>query len=385
VRRAEAVTLAVEPGVSPRWAEIEPSPPLLASKPWLDAIGDRLGGEPCSLLLSGRGRISVAAFGSILADPDAYEAVNVHRLLAGVPPVYPLDPRAEEARARAVSGLPPPAEWLPSLVLVSPGYECVPVGADADDPAALAAFLRAVAARAAGLGCRVASCLYVPRERPVLADRLAEAGWSCAPLVGRSRLSLAGCSSFGDWLARLGSARRAQVRRERRVLREAGVRTERRPLAEHFEDVVRLRSNLVAKYGGYSTPQAERERLERLLAAFGPRLVLFCSVAEGETIAFSLLVEEGPAWYPLWTGQEYGHPKARHLYFEAVFYAPVEAAIESGVETIDLGVGHSLAKRLRGATALPRDGWFLALDQRLERPLATAVDALARSCLPELA
>ena len=381
----ELATLVAESGVAPWWAEIAPRPPLVASKPWLDAMGDRLDGEPCSLALESRDRISVAAFGSVVTDPDAYEAFNVHRLLAAEPPVFPLDPGAGEARAAAVSELPPAPGWFPTLVLVYPGYECVPVGPDAEDPDALRAFAEAVAGWASGAGCRVASCLYVPRDREAFGQALADAGWSCAPLVVRSRLSLAGCASFEDYLARLKRSKRIEARRERRVLREAGVRTERRPLDEHVDDVVRLRSNLVAKYGGYSTPKAERRRLERLVEALGPRLVLFRSVAGRETIAFTLMIEDGAEWYLFWTGQDYGHPKARYLYFDAVFYTPVEAAIEAGVEAIDMGVGHSDAKTARGATTSPRDGWFLALDDELRRPLARAVEALARARPPELA
>ena len=380
----ELATLVAERGLAPWWGELEPRPPLLASRPWLDALGDRLGGETHSLALRGRERVSVAAFGSVLSDPDAYEALNVHRLLAADPPVYPLRAGAEEERARVASSLPPARDWFPSLVLVYPGYECVPVGADADDPRALGAFAEAAAGWAAGAGCRVASCLYVPRDHP-LGRALADAGWSCAPLVVRSRLSLAGCASFDDYLARLKRSKRIEARRERRVLREAGVRTERRPLAEHLDDVVRLRSNLVAKYGGYSTPEAERLRLEGLVEALGPRLLLFCSLAGRETIAFALVVEDGAEWYGFWTGQDYAHPKARYLYFDVVFYTPVEAAIEAGVEAIDMGVGHSDAKTARGATTSPRDGWFIALDDELRRPLARAVEALAAGRLPELA
>lgn len=383
--RLEPAILAVEPGVSARWGEIEPRPPLVASKPWLDAMGDRLDGEPCSLLLRSGERISVAAFGSLVADPEAYEVFNVHSLLAAVPPVYPLDPEGGEARDRVAASLPPPAAWFPSLVLVYPGYECFPVGADADDPEALAAFLRAVAERASEDGCRVASCLYVPREPNAFARAVARAGWLRAPLVVRAHLALEGCASFDEYLAGLKRSRRIEVRRERRVLREAGVRTERRPLAEHLDDVVRMRSNLVAKYGGYSTPAAERERLERLVEALGPRLVLFCALAGDEAIAFTLMIEDGAGWYLFWTGQEYEHPKARHLHFEVVFYTPIEAALEAGVQTIDLGVGHSHAKEARGAKLVPRDGWFLALDEDLRAPLETAVEALERSRLPELA
>jgi predicted N-acyltransferase len=264
-----------------------------------------------------------------------------------------------------------------------PGYECVPVGPAAADPAALAALVGGAVQWAAAAGLRAVAFLYTRPTAAELAGVLAGRGFTPVPLSLHWDLELPG-SDPSDYLAGLPGKRRKEARRELRELARAGVLLRPADPAEVFDDLVRLRSQLVAKYRGGVDPGALRVRLRRLVeqVAGGRPQVLVAEAggspgAGGSLVGFALFAEHpepaGRTWHCLAVGFDYTDPRSRLAYFGTAFYAAAGAAYPAGIRRLGYGQGSWQAKRARGCRGTPLTGWVRAADPEL----AAAVRASA--------
>src|SRR5688572_26765136 len=228
---------------------------------------------------------------------------------------------------------------------------------------------RAIAELAAGLrelcdqheisGAHVNFCL--PDER----DALAEAGYLLR--VGlQYHWHNAGYATFDDYLARLRSKRRNQVKRERRSVREQGIATsvlrgDAIPDAL-FEPMFQCyRTTVDAHY--YGRRYLNRAFFEQLRERFRHRLCFVVATRDGEIVGGTTNVVKGDALYGRYWG---GLEPVRHLHFDVCYYAAIEHCIEAGLARLEPGAGGDY-KCLRGFDAQPTYSLHYLTDRRLAR------------------
>ncbi|MFE9660190.1 GNAT family N-acetyltransferase [Streptomyces sp. NPDC005955] len=345
-----APVLVVDEELPDQW----PEGTFLTSPAWLRMMGDRPPGRAYYFRLLRGGRTIAATTGYLIEDADCYESFNIHDLLWRYPPVFP-------DQERPSTRVPERAALFPFLAIVQPGYECEVVTREARVEEAVRDLLAEVNRWARQSGAVCTAVLYA--AGPALAAALdAEQGWHRRSGTVRSVLDVP-TGSFDDYLARLSKSGRQKVRWDLRDLLRAGVRTTLVDATGLGDTEVRLRMNLVAKYGGYSSLAVERSRLERLATLFpSERLRLFHSTTTGgDVVGFSLFISYGDQWHVFWCGFDYENPASRRTYFDAMFYSPVRVAQTEEVRTIDYGLGYEKSKKWRGCHTTPRDMWVTDL------------------------
>lgn len=378
-RRAAELAVEVTEGLSPEWPALAADGPLFATPGWLRAMDGRLGDRPLTIVVRHGGRATLAAFASVQTAHRPGELFDLHQALVHPGSELPLTERARRLRGELAAGGPAPQRWQPSLVVMLPGYECTPVGPAAHDPAALVALVDGTVRWAAGNGIRTVAALYVRPEAVALAAALAARGFVELPLTPTWDLRLPG-SRLDDYLASLPHKRRIEARRELRMLDDAGVRIEPVDAYAVFDDLARLRYQLVAKYrgavrepgaGGGShgpgrRPEVERRKLRTVVddVAGGRPHVLLAS-AGGEALGFALFAEHRGRWHCLAVGSDYDDPRSRLTYFGTAYYRAAELAYEYGVDTIGYGLGAWRPKRARGCRPTQLTGWVHTTDEEL--------------------
>ncbi|MEU2060960.1 GNAT family N-acetyltransferase [Streptomyces sp. NPDC013455] len=348
--RTQAPVLVVDEELPDQW----PDRTFLTSPAWLKMMGDRPPGRGHFFRLVQDGVTVAATTGYLIEDPDCYESFNIHDLLWRDPPVFP-DQGRPPARG------PERAACFPFLAIVQPGYDCDVVTPGQPGEEAVRGLLAEVTRWARRAGAVCAAVLYAAGTAlPAALD--AEATWHRRRGTVRSVLDVP-AGGFDDYVAGLRKTSRQKVRWDLRDLAGAGVRTTRADAAGLGATEVRLRMNLVAKYGGYSSRDVEWSRLDRLVALFpADRLRLFrCATADGDIVAFSLFIVYGDQWHVFWCGFDYTNPASRRTYFDVMFYAPVRAAQTEGVRVIDYGLGYEQSKKWRGCHGAQRDIWVTDL------------------------
>lgn len=144
-------------------------------------------------------------------------------------------------------------------------------------------------------------------------------------------------ADFDDFLARLSSKRRKQIRRERRDLHAAGVRIEvRRP-----DDIgTELWATL---YSFYERTYAVRGQEAYLPPAFFNELAtrlpeqtrFFIAFHGQDPVAMAFMMRDNDALY----GRHWGcHIDYENLHFETCYYAAIEYCIAEGLSFFDAGV-----------------------------------------------
>jgi predicted N-acyltransferase len=148
-----------------------------------------------------------------------------------------------------------------------------------------------------------------------------------------------GYSCFEDFLGRLSSKRRREIRRERKLLREQGYRVVAVPGTEltpaDLADLFRYYASTCRAYGNraYLRPGFFRQ-----IVAAKPECVLafFAYDPAGKRIAgtFNVLGRDR-IWGRYWGADEH----VPYLHFETCLYAMIEWAISHGIQSIEPGAG----------------------------------------------
>jgi hypothetical protein len=181
--------------------------------------------------------------------------------------------------------------------------------------------------------------------------------------------SNAGYRSFEDYLSRLRSKRRNQVRRELRAVEEAGIRVE---VFVGDEIPERLLPGLFGLY--LSTVEKKvwgrrylnRRFFELLRERFRRRLCLVAARRGEELVAGAVNVQKGHALYGRYWG---AHEPVRHLHFVVCYYAGIRHCIERGLARFEPGAGGEY-KQLRGFDATPTWSAHWLRDARLRGAVA---------------
>lgn len=161
-----------------------------------------------------------------------------------------------------------------------------------------------------------------------------------------------GYADFDDFLGRFRSKRRAQIRRERRCVAEAGITTRvitgADLTAQDEADAWQFYRSTVDKFF-WGRRYLNRRFFELLFQRFRERILLVKAERQGAVLGGAVNVIKGPVLY----GRYWGcREDERFLHFEVCSYAGIEAAINRGVQRFEAGAGGGGHKFGRGF--LPR-------------------------------
>ncbi|MEV8396072.1 MULTISPECIES: hypothetical protein [unclassified Streptomyces] len=351
-------TFAVRTGVADDWDEfLGAAAPVTLSRRWIMLAEGRIPGGARTLELSGDGGPSVALVGGPMDRPTGHVRFDPHRVLSG----GSVDEGVAEHGPHPWQGLAP-EEAFPCCLLMFPNYETAPVGPGAHDPAAVRAYVDGLVDWSREQGMRSIAALFLRPDFPEFLDALRTRGFDVVPMVDRCDMDVT-WSDFDGYVAGLPRKRRFAVRRELRDIALRGVVISERAVRDQEPELVRLRAQIVTKYGG--TPDAEREAgsLRHLREHFGPGNVMVVEARQGDALlSFSILVRDGARWTVLMSGTDYDRPDASFTYFATMFYRPAELAPRMGITSMAYGLGTLQAKKLRGCTVNSLSAAALLLD-----------------------
>ena len=186
--------------------------------------------------------------------------------------------------------------------------------------------------------------LFVPQWQ---AEFLAERGLMIR-LAHQYHWRNPGYSSFDDFLARFNSRRRNKLKRERKELAKAGMSLEflagDQITTDHMAHVLRFYKDTCRKFGPWTSQYLKDDFFELLHQKFTDRLQLVLAHdSDGEVIAGTFSLHKGKRLYGRYWGCFRDVP---FLHFNACYYAPIERAIELGVDVYEPGQGgHHKYKR----------------------------------------
>lgn len=157
-----------------------------------------------------------------------------------------------------------------------------------------------------------------------------------------------GFNDFDDYLAGLTSKKRKQVRRERRLVREAGVSVRMIEGTEmddaHWDAMFRFYRNTVRERG--AIPYLTRELFTHLAEHMAPYTAMAAAYdADGALIAGALYFKGGDTLYGRYWGASAFH---EGLHFEACYYQPIEYCLRHGIPRFEAGAQgeHKLSRGL---------------------------------------
>ena len=180
-----------------------------------------------------------------------------------------------------------------------------------------------------------------------------------------------GYRDFDDFLAALSSRKRKNIRKERRIVADAGVRLLRLTgddiTAAHIDDFYRFYlSTIDRKWGGaYLT----REVFHHLHASMADRILLVMAEYEGRIIGGALNFIGSDTLFGRNWGADLDIPC---LHFEACYYQAIEFAIECGLAQVEAGAQgfHKVQRGYMPATTysahwVAHDGFRAAIERFL--------------------
>lgn len=142
---------------------------------------------------------------------------------------------------------------------------------------------------------------------------------------------------FDDFLATLRSARRKNLKRERRLVAEQGVSIQRKTggeiNAEEWQGFYRCYMNTYQKRSGHDG-YLNRDFFERLRETMSGQLMLVVARLENQIVACSLFLFDSQRLYGRYWG---ALQDISCLHFETCFYQGIEYCIEHGLKEFDPG------------------------------------------------
>ena len=145
-----------------------------------------------------------------------------------------------------------------------------------------------------------------------------------------------GYADFDTYLSALSSKRRKNIRRERRLVREAGIRIELLHGPEVTDDQWRLFSGFYAKTfeQRYSLPTLNEGFFKEVGQSLGRQVVLLLAHDDHECVAGALLFRSDDVLY----GRHWGCLRDYDsLHFELCYYQGIEYCIREGLNRFEPG------------------------------------------------
>ena len=180
-------------------------------------------------------------------------------------------------------------------------------------------------------------------------------------------------ADFSDYLKTFSSAKRKKVNRERRRVKEAGIRFETLSgdalTPELWETLYPLYAASYLKRGQY--PYLNHHFFERVTREIPESLVVFLARLDGEAVALAICFRSDTALYGRYWGSR-GYYNSLH--FETCYYQGIDYCIREGLKLFDPGVQgeHKLARGFMPVTSysthwVRHEGFADALTGYLDR------------------
>ena len=190
-----------------------------------------------------------------------------------------------------------------------------------------------------------------------------------------------GFKSFDDYLAVFNSNQRRNIKRERKELEKQGIQlkilTGDSIPQNLFPLMYRFYEHTNDKFGPWGCRYLTPPFFEGLYDRFRHRLVFIAAYDSRESslpVGMSMLVTKGKQLY----GRYWGSARLIHsLHFNVCYYAPIEWAINNGIQRFDPGAGGAHKIR-RGFTAVPSFSLHRFSDPRMLQIMQNHIDEINR-------
>ncbi len=259
--------------------------------------------------------------------------------------------------------------YYPKLVGMSPvtpaaGYRIL-VAEGADDASVAKAAVSAIDTLCTNL--KIACCNFNFIDAPWFDKYSADSfsAWNHQSYLWRNT----GYVTFEDYLAVFKSAQRRNIRREMHQMEKMGIRIKALTGDAISPDLgpvmyrYYLRTN--AQYGPWAARYLNGDFFEAIFRNYRQRLLVMAAFRPADKhppVALSMLLHKNPHLI----GRYWGSAEhIKDLHFNMCFYAPIQWAIENGIQTFDPGAG-STHKIYRGFEAVSNTSLHRFYDPRLK-------------------
>lgn len=183
-------------------------------------------------------------------------------------------------------------------------------------------------------------------------------------------------SSTEDYLSRLTASRRYDMRRDLRKIAGSSLTTTQCPATTAIGIAAPLIVAVKSKHGIIDHPRLAAMRLRRWIAGCaGSTFAILVTDAAGGLVAVVFCGDDGRNLEVYEIGLAEDHPHRHSAYLQAMIYAPLCYAQRRGLATIELGLGSSRPKQIRGASVSPVWAVF-------DRPEHTRWEESSRQAMP---
>jgi uncharacterized protein len=332
------------------------------SPPWLRVV-EATAGVPIWYLLARQGQDAVAGLPTALADSNATWALGRPDTVLSR---CERDRRAGASALRQTLPAADPAALLPSLVCGGRhlGRNRI-VYRRGTDEKVLASLVAAAEDLASSRGAASTVFLYVDEQDRSLRHILDERGYRSFASGEVSSLPLPP-GGFTAYVNGLSAHRRRRVLAERRTVAAADVKMSIEPLTTALvPTLAKLETSLYHKYGvEHWQPELSVHALNRILDILGDAALLCLARADDDVRGFGLILRFRDTWYMHRCGFDYARKGALPLYFETLYYHPIEIAPDHGVTALHYGTGSVDTKRSRGCMASEQRAYLRMLEPR---------------------
>ncbi|WP_203856162.1 hypothetical protein [Plantactinospora mayteni] len=161
---------------------------------------------------------------------------------------------------------------------------------------------------------------------------------------------------FDRYVMSLPKARRADIRRERRLFLESGIEVREEPLDKRLvRRLAPLLHQVNDRYGAGTGLADDWRYLDAMRVTMGDTVRALVAYVDTTPIAFSALWDTGAEWRSRCWGCDYARSEIRDyaIYFNILIHEPARRAAAAGAPQLWTGSGSTLAKQRRGARLHP--------------------------------
>jgi predicted N-acyltransferase len=387
---AEAASFKVQAhsdiaGISRDWWESLTHPSIYLSYDWLRARSSMVRGQPRFFTVSDSAGRAVLAVPCYLTDNSSHPGYDLARVLEmddiddAAVAAFP-DAAAALARLRAHVASHPQLV-RPAIVASTPGLmggvSYAPQLSRDARGAAFDAAVIAIEEQAAAESASTVGWLYFLEGADEVVDQVLRERRYTSVVMGADCYLPIVWKSIGEYFASFPGNRRNTLRQEMQACEKAGVRVEVHDASVLGPELAELELQWRHKYGRHATLSETLASYEALRNHVGRGLLVFVARLGGRAVGFTTFLDDGPVWWTRFLGLDYT-AGSLFLYFNLLFYHPIQAAIARGVTCIAYSRSSYETKRRRGCSLRNFLAYARLPEDSVLRPDLTIVDNLQR-------
>lgn len=181
-------------------------------------------------------------------------------------------------------------------------------------------------------------------------------------------------TAFDEYLNAFSSGRRSSIRREIKKCSQAGVTFDMHGPEILGPELAELELSWRHKYGRRAMLTDTIAEYAQLREHVGDALRVLVAWHQGRPIGFMTFIEDDTVWWGRFPGFDYEIAHQVGLYFNLLFYVPVQMAVDRGITMIDYSMGSYETKNSRGCRLRP----FLAYVQVDDDGVREALEVIDR-------